>query len=61
MTEYVHLVGAEEVQRAAHTMQSAAEAIQRAVSSFEYSTDLLIRAMEAHANAVTQAFAEKKL
>ena len=61
MTEYIHLVGAEEVQRAAHTMESAAEAIQRAVSSFECSTELLIRAMEAHAYAITQALAEKEI
>ena len=59
MTEYIHLVGAEEVQRAASAMQSAAEAIQRAVSSFEYSTELLIRAMDAHANSIAQVLAEK--
>lgn len=32
MTEYMHLVGTETVQRAAHTMSSAATDMQRAAS-----------------------------
>lgn len=59
MTEYMHLLGVEDVQRAANTMQSAAEAIQRAAASFEYSSELLIRAMENHANSIAQVLAEK--
>ena len=35
MTEYMHLVGAEDVQRASHAMKDAASEMQRAASNIE--------------------------
>ena len=39
MTEYIHLVGAEDVQRAASSMQSAADKMQSAANSINESLD----------------------
>lgn len=46
MTEYVHLVGAEEVSRAAGRMQAAADDMNRAAMSIESSLDTFSRRME---------------
>jgi hypothetical protein len=46
MAEYVHLVGAEQVQSAAITMRSAAEEMSRATSQITYS-------LEAHQRFMT--------
>ena len=37
MAEYVHLIGAEQVERAAQTMLSASAEMQRAVANMEHS------------------------
>lgn len=37
MTEYVHLIGVEQIQTAANSMRSAADEMQRAASSLDYS------------------------
>lgn len=39
MAEYVHLVGAEEVSRAAASMRNAAEEMQRAATNIEATLD----------------------
>lgn len=39
MAEYVHLVGAEDVSRAASSMRSAADDMQRAASSISHSLE----------------------
>lgn len=36
MSEYIHLVGAEQVQSAANTMRSAADEMKSAASSIDY-------------------------
>ena len=43
MTEFMHLVGAESVQRAASTISSAAEQMQRAASQISVDVDRLNR------------------
>lgn len=67
MTEYMHLVGSEEVQRAASTMSSAASEMQQAANTICESNDMFIRrfeelvgrmeqiaAADAHANGLQQ-------
>lgn len=56
MTEYIHLLGAEEVGRAGASMRSAADDMQRAASNFQGAVDQLDRitqrleqALERHA------------
>jgi len=46
MTEYMHLVGAEEVTRAASRMQSAADDMKKAASSIEESLRLFTQRMD---------------
>ena len=43
MSDYVTLLGAEQVQRAASQMQQAADTMQKAASSIEYSVDRMER------------------
>lgn len=40
MSQYVHLVGAEDVSRAASIMRSAADEMSRAASSFQHSLEM---------------------
>lgn len=46
MSEYITLVGAEEVSRAASSMRSAADDMQRAASSYQYVVDQQQRFMD---------------
>lgn len=46
MSEYVHLLGAEQVQSAASSMRSSAELIQRSVENLSYALELHHRQME---------------
>jgi hypothetical protein len=52
MTEYVHLIGAEEVSRAASTISASADDMRSAARSFAETTDRLIRALDEHAMRV---------
>ena len=52
MSDHIILIGAEDVRIASNAMQSAAESMQRAASSFDYTADRLIRALEAHQQAM---------
>lgn len=46
MTEYIHLVGAEDVARAGRNMQSAAETMSRAASQIEESNRVFLMRFE---------------
>ena len=46
MTEFIHLVGAEDVTRAANTMSAAADQMSRAAASIESSNDMFLRRYE---------------
>ena len=46
MAEYIHLVGAEQVQTAANTMKAAAEEMSRAASSIQEAIDRNQRFMD---------------
>lgn len=46
MTEYIHLVGAEDVQRAAGRISSAADTMSNAASSIEGSLEMFLRQFE---------------
>ena len=46
MTEYIHLVGAEEVSKAAANMRVAADDIKRSAMTMEGSVDHLIRQLD---------------
>lgn len=46
--EYIHLVGAEQVQTAANRIQSAADDIRRAGNQIEEAARILSRALDAH-------------
>ena len=52
MSEYVHLIGSEQVQSAACIMREAAESMRRAAESIDFSIERLIRALDAHAQTV---------
>lgn len=61
MTEYVHLVGTEEVQRAASRMQSAAETMASAASSIDHTmhqTLLRLEELIGRAEAVAKTLTE---
>ena len=55
MSEYITLLGAEQVQSAGSSIARAADDIQRAASSISESIGRLIRAMEEHATRVEAA------
>lgn len=46
MSEYIHLLGTEDVARAGRAMQSAADKMERAVSHFEFQLDRLERILQ---------------
>lgn len=46
MPEYVHLIGAEQVERAGHNISGAAETISRAAVSFDSSLHFLLPRLE---------------
>jgi hypothetical protein len=46
MSEYVHLIGAEQVQSAASAMSSAASEMQRAANSIDSTLELFMRRFE---------------
>lgn len=50
MSNYTHLIGAEEVGRAGYAMRDAASAMQSAASSFSSDVDRLVRALDDHAS-----------
>ena len=52
MSDYVTLLGAEQVQSAGARMASAADDMQRAASSISESVERLIRALDEHASRV---------
>lgn len=45
MSEYIHLVGAEDVQRAGITMSQAADDMQRAASSIDFAVERLLQGL----------------
>lgn len=53
--QYIHLVGAEEVNRAGINIMHAAESMQSSVAHFEALVDRLVAAMESHASRVEAA------
>ena len=55
MSNYTTLLGAEDVARAGHNMQAAADQMQRAANQFDESITRLIRAMEEHATRIEAA------
>ena len=55
MSEYVHLIGAEEVGRAARNMQEAADQMTKAAASFEFIVAGLVLALEEHAGRIEYA------
>ena len=46
MSEYMVLMGAEEVRRASHTIDAAAETLRRAASEFSEAVEKLERVLE---------------
>lgn len=50
MADYITLLGAEQVQRAASQMDGAASEMTRAANTFDCAVDRLIRAMQEHAD-----------
>ena len=58
MSEFIHLIGSEDVLRAASEMTNAASEIQRAASSISGSVELLVRALEQH-GALVQELVEQ--
>lgn len=52
MSDYITLLGAEDVSRAASRMESAAEQMQRAATAFDNTADRLIRAFESLERAI---------
>lgn len=58
MTEYIHLIGSEEVSRAGVNMSHAAESMQRSVQQFDFSVDRLQRILEEHAQRIEEAMKE---
>lgn len=59
MSDYVTLMGSEDVSRAGHNMTHAAEAMQRAASQFESVAERLIRALDDHAMRIENAIQER--
>ena len=60
MTEYVHLIGVEQVQSAANQMNHAAEKMQQAASSFEYAMERQRMFMETWLQQFEQILSEHK-
>ena len=54
MSDYITLLGAEDVSRAASRMESAAEQMQRAASAFDHTAERLIRAFESLERAIIE-------
>jgi hypothetical protein len=59
MSDYITLMGAEDVRRAASTISEAADKMARVAGEFGYVADRLIRALDEHATRIEQASAEK--
>lgn len=57
-SEYIRLLGAEEVSQAARNICGAADQITRAVEYFDNTVDRLVRVLEEHACRVETAMAE---
>ena len=57
--EYVHLMGAEDVQRAGSSIREAAQQMQYAASQFNSDIERMIRALEEHAYRIEQAMEKK--
>jgi hypothetical protein len=55
MSDYVTLIGSEDVSRAGHNMVHASDAMQRAILQFESVAERLIRALDDHATRVENA------
>lgn len=60
MSDYMTLLGSEQVQSAGRAIASAADTISSAMSSFDSSVDRLIRAMEEHASRIENATEGKR-
>lgn len=59
MTEYVHLIGVEQVQSAAREIRSAADDMKRAADNFDQSVHRLAQAMSDHAERIERAMEVK--
>jgi hypothetical protein len=55
MSEYITLLGAEQVQSAARSMSSAASTMQSAASTIDSAVDKLILAMQEHADRIQRS------
>jgi len=55
----MHLIGSEDVARAGHNIAGAAEQMQRAASTMDMAIERLIRHLEEHANRVCDALEVK--
>lgn len=55
MSNYVHLIGSEDVSRAGHNMQRAAEQMSRAAAQFDSTVDRLQSILEEHAARIEAA------
>lgn len=59
MNDSVRLIGVEEVQRAALTIDAAAESMQRTMMGFSHDVDRLVRALDEHAARIEHALENK--
>ena len=57
-SEYIRLLGAEEVSQAASNIRAAADQFSRSAASFDNTVDRLVRVLEEHACRVEAAMAE---
>lgn len=59
MTEYVHLIGVEQIQSAANAMRSSADDMKRAADNFDQSVYRLTQALNDHAQRIEEAMRQK--
>lgn len=59
MSEYVHLIGAEDVSRAGFNMQHAADEMTRSANLFSEVAERLMRALDEHASRIEAAMEVK--
>lgn len=60
MAEYITLMGAEEVSRAASRMQSAAETMSQAASSIDHSNEMFLRRFDEIVSRLEEAVVMKE-
>lgn len=60
MPDYTHLIGAEDVSRAGHNMQHAAESFSRSMMTLDNAVDRLERILSEHADRMEQIMRTKE-